>query len=404
MRKLVVLAAFAVLASLPAAAASPARTDPGVLAIDRRVPGTQRLVIADPLTLLPRGARALDLAGHAWPYAFSSDRSRLVLGRRQPPSLRLVDARRLRLLRDVPLGGNRRVGLKSVAWLDGQIVALVERAQRALALLRVDPAEGRVVGSTAIGRWSVDVAATRARFVVLLAPIGRIGSARLLVVTADRVRTVGLPGIRAGSVKVRQGTPQTAIQPGLALSPEKPRAWVIAAGGSVEVDLQTLAVRYRGEPRHRLSPQKPPVVGSARDAHWLSPGRLVVAGWDANRDHRGEIVVEPSGMRLLETTAWTDRTLDPRALLFYVRPRRLLTIAPGQPDCAAPMLTAYTPAGVEVYRVCDDRATGALGFAWRYARLGRVDGRVAVIDVESAALVARVRDVHVSPLETTFAG
>lgn len=144
---------------------------------------------------------------------------------------------------------------------------------------------------------------------------------------------------------------------------------------------------------------KAPVVGSARDAQWLSPGGLVVAGWDAAHDSGGEIVFEPSGLRLLETTGWTDRTVHPRAMLFYVRPPRLLTIAPGEPDCAAPMLTAYTLAGAEAYRVCDDRATGALEFASRYARLGRIDGRVAVIDLDTGALVARVREVNVNPLE-----
>jgi hypothetical protein len=180
---------------------------------------------------------------------------------------------------------------------------------------------------------------------------------------------------------------------------------VIGAGRSAEVDVHTLAVRYRGEPRHWLSPQKAPVVGSARDAQWLSRGRLVLAGWDAAHDSGGEIVFEPSGLRLLETTGWTDRTVHPRALLFYVRPRLLLTIAPGKPDCGAPMLTAYTLAGAEAYRVCDDRATGELEFAGRYARLGRIDGRVAVADLDTGAIVARVRDLHVNPrdpLETTL--
>jgi hypothetical protein len=401
-RKLAFLATFAVFASLPGAAASPARTDPSVLAIDWRVPGRERLLLADPLTLRPRGVSSLDLSGHTWPYAFTSDRSRLVLGRWQPPSLRVVDARKLRLLRDVPIGGNRRVEIKALAWLDGQIVVLLERPPRALALLRVDPAEGRVVASTTIGRWGADVAATRTRFIVLLTPIGRIGPTRLLVVTRDRVRTVRLPGVRAGSVRARQGTPHTVIQPGLAVSPREPRAWVIAAKRSADVDLRTLAVRYRGAERHPSSSQKEPVVGSARDAQWLSPGRLVVAGWDAAGDGRGKIVFEQSGLRLLETTGWTDHTIHSRALLFYIRPRQLLTIADGAPDCVGPMMTAYTLAGAEVYRVCESGATGELEFVGRYARLGRIDGRVAVVDLDTGAVVARVHDVRVNPLEMTL--
>lgn len=402
MGRLLFLGTFAVLlAFLPAAAASPARVDPSVLAIDWRVQGRDRLLLVDPVTLRPRGVSAVDLSGHAWPYAFSADRSRLVLARWQPPSLRLVDARRLRVLRDVPLGGDRRIEIKAVAWLDRQIVVLLERPSRALALLRIDPAGGRVVASTTIGRWGADVAATRTRFVALLAPIGRIGSARLLVVTGDRVRTVGLSAIRAGSVRAREGTPHTAMQPGLAVSPTKPRAWVIGAGRSAEVNLQTLAIRYRGEPRHPSSIQKEPVVGSARDAQWLSPGRLVVAGWDAARNDRGKIVFEQSGLRVLETTGWTDRPIHPRALLFYVRRPHLLTIGP-ESGCAAPVLAAYTLTGAEAYRVCEKRATGEVEFAGPYARLGRVDGLVAVIDLDTGATVARLRDVRVNPLETTL--
>jgi len=398
MRKFILLA-FVVLV-LPPSAASPARSDPSVLAIDWLVPGNERLLLADPLTLRPRGASSLDLSGHGWPYAFNSDRSRLVLGRWQPPSLRLVDARSVRVLRDVPLGGKRRVEIKAVAWLGRQIVVLVERPSRVLTLLRVDPAAGRVVASTALGHWGADVAATGTRFLALLVPIEGIGSARLLVVTADRVRTVRLAGIRAGSLRARRGKPHTMFQPGLAASPTEPRAWVIGAGRSADIDLQSLAIRYRGELRRPASSQKEPVVGSSRSAQWLSPGRLVVTGWDTARDDRGEIVFEQSGLRLIETTGWTDFTIHPRALLFYVRPRQLLTMAPG--DCEGPELTAYTLAGAEAYRVCERQATGELEFAGRYARLGRVDGRVAVIDLDTGVVVSRMRDVRVNPLESTL--
>jgi hypothetical protein len=399
-RKLILLA-FIVLVSLPSAA-SPARSDPSVLAIDWRVPGNERLLLADPLTLRPRGASSLDLSGHGWPYAFNRDRSQVVFGRWQAPSLRLVDVRSLRLLRDVPLGSTRRVEMKAVTWLDGQIVVLVEKPQRTLVLLRVDPAAGRVVASIPIGRWGADVATTGSRFVLLLAPIGRIGSARLAVVTVDRIRTVQLAGIRAGWLKAGQGRPLTVVQPGLAVSPSQPRAWVIGAARSAEIDLQTLAVRYRGERRQPASSQKEPVVGSSRDAKWLAPDTLVTAGWDSARDDRGKIVYEQTGLRLLETTGWTDRTIHSRALLSYVRRPHLLTMAPGEPGCDGPELAAYTLAGAEAYRVCEKQATGELEFAGRYARLGRIDGRVAVVDLDTGVVVARMRDVRINPLETTL--
>ena len=88
---------FAVLVSLPAATTSPA-DDASVLAIDQRLSGRERLVSVDPLTLRLRDTRGADLAGHGSPYAFSADRSRVVLSRWKPPSLRIVDVRRLRVL------------------------------------------------------------------------------------------------------------------------------------------------------------------------------------------------------------------------------------------------------------------------------------------------------------------
>jgi hypothetical protein len=399
-RKLVVLAGFAVLAALPAAVASPSR-DASVLAIDGRAPGHERLVNVDPLTMRPRGARGVDLAGHGFPYAFSADRSRLVLSHWEPPSLRVVDARRLRVFRTVPLGGNRRVEVHTVAWVAGRIVVLLERSSGELEVLRVDPTTGRVVASFAIRRRIAEVAATKNRLVMLLRPLGQIGSARLLVVTPERIRTVTLAGIRAGSVPARKGKPYTTVIPGLAVSRREARAWVIGARRSAEVDLRTLAVRYHGEPRH-LSLQKVPLVGSARDAQWLPSGELVVTGWDAARNERGEIVSIPSGLRLLEPRGWTDRLIHPRAPLFYVRSDQLLTIGPGEPECATPMLTAYTLAGSQLYRVCEARSTGALEFAGRYARLGRVDRRVAIVDLDSGAVVARTRETRVDPLETSL--
>jgi hypothetical protein len=389
-----------VLAALPAATASPAR-DPSVLAIDWRVPGRGRLVSVDPLTLRPRGTRGVDVAGHGFPFAFSADRSRLVLSRWEPPSLRIVDARRLRVLRTVPLGGNRRVDVHAVAWLAGRIVVLLERSSRELEVVRVDPTEGRVVAAFAIRRQIAEVAATENRLVMLLRPLGRIGSARLLVVTPERVRTVTLAGIRAGSVPAREGKPYTTVVPGLAVSRSEARAWVIGARRSAEVNLRTLAVRYQGEPRH-LSLQKGPIVGSARDVRWLSSGELVVAGWDARRNEQGKIVTIPSGLRLLEPRGWSDRLIQPRALLSYVRSNQLLTIGPGDPECATPMLTAYTLAGMQLYRVCEARATGAVEFAGRYARLGRIDGRVAIVDLDSGAVVARTRETRVDPLEASL--
>jgi hypothetical protein len=111
-------------------------------------------------------------------------------------------------------------------------------------------------------------------------------------------------------------------------------------------------------------------------------------------------VFKPTGLRLLDTTSWSARTIHPHALLFYVRAPHLLTIAPGRPGCAAPEVTVYTLSGEESYRVCENGVTGELLLAGRYARLARHDGRVAVVDLDTGGIVARTRGVRITALET----
>src|SRR3712207_8477207 len=51
--------------------------------------------------------------------------------------------------------------------------------------------------------------------------------------------SIPLRAIRAGSLPARRGRPYTVVQPGVGVSPNEPRAWVVGAERSAEVDLRT---------------------------------------------------------------------------------------------------------------------------------------------------------------------
>jgi hypothetical protein len=173
----------------------------------------------------------------------------------------------------------------------------------------------------------VEVAQAPGRLVVLLAPHERIGTARLAVV--DRtggVRTVTLDGIRVGT---KPGSPtdpsSTSVHPGLAVDPERGRAFVVPAGERLaEVDLATLRVTYRDTSERRslfarfarwLDPpaQAKSMNGPMREAVWLGDDTLAVTGVDHSEATTREGTTRsmlPAGLRLVDTGSWTYRKLD----------------------------------------------------------------------------------------------
>src|SRR6266511_3918488 len=128
--KLAVVLAVAATLVLPAAAA---KAPPAVLGIDWNDRTGTRLARIDPTTLAIQPGRKVLLAGHTSPWAFSPDRTKLAFGG-DGPTLRFVDARKMRVLGDLRLGA---AGL--VDYLDWA------RSDRLLALVRSEAGDATVV-------------------------------------------------------------------------------------------------------------------------------------------------------------------------------------------------------------------------------------------------------------------
>ena len=119
--KLAAVLAVAATLGLPAAAA---KAPQPVLGIDWNDRTGTRLVRVDPETLAIQPGRKVLLAGHTSPWAFSPDRTKLVIGG-DGASLRFVDARNMRFVGDLGLG--LKGSIDYLAWA---------RADRLLARVR----------------------------------------------------------------------------------------------------------------------------------------------------------------------------------------------------------------------------------------------------------------------------
>jgi hypothetical protein len=299
-----------------------------------------RLVRIDPKRLRPRpGSRigvgsagcAARSGGQAcWtipPWSFSPDRTLLAVARNDGTaarSLRLVQIGRMRVVADVPIVGGA-VGL--VAWpVRGRLLALQEvccdERQR---LLVIDVTQRRVATRRALGGTVLRVGRTPRELILLVAPARRIGPARLAIVHGrGAVHSVRLERMLAGTRRVAR-LDYRVERPGLAVDPAGRRAFVVGRDLVAGVDLVSGAVSYHDLTRPasllgRLRDWLDPVAdakgasGPTRSAEWLGDDRLAVTGADEESftDARGrdQTRIRPAGLSLVDTRAWSVRTVD----------------------------------------------------------------------------------------------
>jgi len=337
----------AALPSLPSGPAAPSAGGPvlGIVGDPGKV-----LVQLDPRSLRPLPGRRLVLTDTVAGYAWSPDRSTLVLGDNDQDALYLVDAPRMRALGKVWLDAPSAP--QWFGWLGPRrLLAVVDQplgdpaAELGdAAVVLVDPLARRVLHRQNLHSRVHTAAVLGDRVVLLTTPVDGIGTAGLAVVDDQgKVRTVPLRAISAGFEEPTEHDSDSVTErreAGLAVDRAGGRAFVVAAGTPVaEVDLATLRVAYHGlsQPAsflRRLAGWFVPAAeaklasGPLRSACWLGDGLLAVWGSDARvvRDAGAEPKVKetPSGLKLVDTRRWTVRQVHPEATAVRWRDGRLL--------------------------------------------------------------------------------
>jgi hypothetical protein len=275
--------------------------------------------------------------------------------------------------------------VNATAWLDPAHVAAVVGPSPCVAptqtrVVTLDTRSRRVVATSWLGGSVTNSVEAPGRLVLLLAPRGKIGAARLAVVdAAGHVRQKVLEAIPAGTRIANGRYVAEASKPGLAVDAAGGRAYVVPGRDEVAVvDLRTMRVDY-----HRLSERRVAkgTNGSERSALWLGNGRLAITGSDSiNRttDGHPDVGTTPAGLRIVDTRDWTFRTLEPQVSSVRLAGRFLLAQGSSyaydgsRTTSTSTGVIAYSLTGRELYRLFDGLPVGrAVAIAGRgYATVG----------------------------------
>jgi hypothetical protein len=297
---------------------------------------------------------------------------RLVLGDLDDDALHVIDPVRLRRLATIRFGIVAEAP-QQLGWLGPRRVAVVAgNPGDGATLVMADPVAGRVLSRRQLAPAGIVAARAGDRLVLLRSPIDQIGPAQLSVVDGrGRIKTVQLPGIRAGFQNPpdwdRPGAYGITRDAGLAVHPAGRRAFVVTAGPTIaEVDLASLRVTYRQ--------LRQPASLLRRLAHWLVP---------------------PAQAKQVVGT-WTVRPLDPAAPLASWQAGRLLAYGGSWDDEAQRErgvgLTLYGPGDgpprhlLGIRAVDDVQLNGELVYA-SVDSGGELPGRV-VVSLGSGRVVA----------------
>lgn len=350
----------------------------------------------DPVSLSPRGPRA-ELGEFHGAWSFSPDGSQIAFGisdsgRRGRIAVRVIDRDELTVAVQVEAGA----AAQALGWV----------AERRVAALTIpystyDGFPGRagtrrrtfsgelVLADTSTGSlltrrpFSVPQACrpasavTAAGFVVLVSGLKGTPPRLALLDARGRYRTATLARF---PTKVRDGACGD-----LAIDPAGERAYVVAAGAPVaEVDLRTLAVRYHNvtiaPPSSRCERTTTRCVPHRRTL-WLGARRLAVFGEDAIG--RRARVRASAGVRLVDLSAGTTRTLDVRAGDARLAGATLLTFGSGS------ALHGFGLDGSRRFRRFTDQRVSDVQIAGGHA-YARLTTSVHVIDPATGETTAQV--------------
>lgn len=366
--------------------------------------------------LTPQPGRVkLGQAGGAW--SFSPDNAKLAVAGGPPLEVRIVDTRRMRLdgvvsLRRSLVSARPDAYVTALAWPTARrVLTLVEWGLWDHAVVVVDPVGRRTVSQETIDGTLVGQAPTHDGLALLLAPVGRIGPPRLLVLDADgNAESIPLPGIETG-LETKAFAADRAVArvklPGLAVDPTGRRALVVPAAGDVaEIDLVSGRVVARtlhepvsllGRLRSWLEPtaEAKGSAGTERQAAWVGDHLVAVSGQDHSLvNGQDDERTAPAGLALVDLRDWSMRTLDERASEFLFSAGTLLAYGisgnSATQETIGMGLTAYGLDGDERFHLFGDEliyfveAAGPIAYVWR-------DGPSPVaVDLRTGTVVGRL--------------
>lgn len=194
----------------------------------------------------------------------------------------------------------------------------------------IDTVGKRIVSRTPIAGQIAAVTRSADGLVALTESDNAVAPATVVVVGATgAVRSVRLGRILAGTHFDQTGQDPigTTRQPGLAVDPAGDTAYVVDDSGLVaQVGLSDVSLSYHQLGRSLLarlsawfapSAEAKGLNGPMLSGRWLGDGVIALTGTSesAVRRRDGSVVFSssPAGLRLVDTTSWSERTLDPAA-------------------------------------------------------------------------------------------
>lgn len=357
-------------------------------------------------TSLAPSSQAVKLGHNGGAWSFSPDESSVALAGAAPLEIRIVDIGRMRLDQVLPLPRDfahppEEPAVTSLAWpIERRILALVEWGAWNHALVVIDPFERRIVSREAIEGTLVALARTQEGLALLLAPIGRIGPARLLLVdSAGDQRSIALVDVPAGLETIDpQRSAQRLAIPALAVDPAGARALVVPAAGPVaEVDFASGRVSYHdvhepvsllGRLRNWLEPaaEAKTAEGAERQAVWVGENHVAVSGQDAHPTAKGDEQTTPAGLALIDVRRWTKRILDEHASQFSFSAGTLLAYGTTWTDATHEKgigLSGYGLDGQERFHLFENEPIYFVETAGPYAYVWRGRQSPVAVDLRS---------------------
>lgn len=361
-----------------------------VLGIMRSADGSGYAMLArrDPLSLRPVSSQ-LSIPEYHDASAWSPNGSLIALsmsdsGREGRVGVLVVDLDSMKVVQRIETG----IAADALAWLVPR--ALVAALPRGGTVL-IDPKTGMIVD-----RWpefsSPDVSVHAKSVLVMLAgpgvDSGDATAARLAVVDArSGLRSVPLDRIVLRT-RTANGT-EYRDRAGLAVDPERQRAFVVAAGAPIaEVDLQSLEVIYHPALESSLR-SSADVLVQQRYATWLGAGQMLVYGRDFRmpRGDRSDPVPTAAGATLVDTVAGKSCTVDPEAGGAVAGPGMLLVFAAdARPGIG---LRAYTAPGQQAFHLFGEEQVSDVQVAGRRAYV-QSPNMIRVIDIQTREILSTI--------------